>query len=147
MKPTIFWKRIDLAGQLLMLLPLIFIAAPTTRGYCFGAYFSVGAWQAISCLLNAMLYSGPAGRDRRNYGRLLSVVCGTAILALGLQWAGSSDQENRLLQTLDGLGSVIGGAECLIMLVLGPVMAIRYMCITQQEIMALRHREQVHWKL
>ena len=48
MKTVLFWKSFDLAGQLLMLTPLLLLAAPEGRGYAICVYFSVGAWQALS---------------------------------------------------------------------------------------------------
>lgn len=142
MKQTLFWKRLDFGGQMLMLLPLLLIASPQSRPYSFLTYFSVGLWQIISCGLTVIV-SAPRSKERRSYERILLSLLGLIAFVLAGLWAFGGKGRTPLLQVF----GYIRIAELLLVLITGPILAIWYARMTLEELYALRHRAEVHWKL
>lgn len=146
MKRFIFRKQADLIGQALMLLPLICLASPETRGYAMLTYFSVGIWQTGSCVL---FHAKSAGADRRSYEATLCWLIGIPfITALLIGLCALSGHH------LDGMESFLGAMlllEGLCLLLISPFLAIWYARITMDELAALngalKHRTEIHWKL
>ena len=153
MKQILFWKYTDIAGQMLMLFPLICMVLSGDCGDAFYLYFMVGTWQAISCGVTAMTDIQPVTKSRRYYTKFLLCIIGLLLTCLWLFWSFNPEHlPDRSLPA--GIRHFFGGAillEALVMLFLGPVMAIWYALITLKEIgllqEAVRHRAEIHWKL
>jgi hypothetical protein len=153
MKQILFWKYADIAGQALMLLPLLYLFSPLHRDWAFTGYFSVGAWQTLSCVITAAAGAAPVAASRRLYGSLLTgilalfTLCSLAQLSIGAPYPAHGG-------LLSAIGTLCGGialVEATFMLFLAPVMAVWYAMITLEEIASLRsalnHRAEIHWKL
>jgi len=153
MKQTLCRKYADLAGQLLMLLPLIFLLSAEHCEYAAICYPSLGIWQALSCGITAASDIKPAAGSRRFYGILLVWILALfsfcSLIAGGI---GLIDpvHESYLARVAAGCRN-IALTEAAWMVVILPIMAIWYVLITRQEILmlrgALRHRLEIHWKL
>lgn len=144
MKNTLFWKWFDLIGQLVMALPIICIVSPYSAGNALIAYFTVGAWQGISCAVWAANTGALRSAVRRPMGILFSIILGLFIGCMLIRnLPGLPEQADRFF-------SDIAGIEAVVMLFLGPVMAIAYAAITLDEIgsirSALKHRSELQWR-
>ncbi len=153
MKPTLHWKYADLAIQLLMLLPLIWIVYPERREYALICYFSTAAWQVFSCALTSGSGMQPVASSRRHYSGLmvclLSIftVCAIVFLIANAQDAGHNSPFFHAA-TFSGALLLI---EAAVLIFLIPLMTVWYAIITVDEIRTLRnalqHRSEIHWKL
>lgn len=124
MKTTILFKKIDVAGQLLLAATALVILAADDYGgaaFVFG-YFALGGWQLLSTLVHG-LNSGAFFRSpmRRSYEKAL-----LWIFIIGIVTA------------------PVFLFYLMAMLVAGPIMAIYYMIVCTDEITLLRKREMVH---
>ncbi len=151
MKGAIFWKSLDLIGQSLMLLPLICLTSPEARGYALLTYFSLGGWQAGSCILNRILHMAPASTAtaRRDYEFFL-----TWTLGIVLSTAAACALCDSLGGPATGLTALLGSMgllEGICLLLISPFTALWYARLTMDELIALRgavkHRAEIHWKL
>ena len=115
-------KKLDLAGQVMCLaIPLTTSIVNTSFEYIVFAYFSVGAWQLLSCLYNLSKKSAhyiDTGRSMYNtLLKITSIVVGSGFL---LFW---------IVPNTVGLLMIILVA----LLFLSPFMAIQYAVITYNE--------------
>lgn len=109
-------KRIDLAAQIAAFVIPVFGVPFWGIGSFVFAYFTVGAVQLLSCIINRFsLSNGPRRVSRRYYEMLLLVVCAVTLAAYTV--------DNEFLF-----------AVAVSMLFLGPVMAVWYGVITWQEL-------------
>lgn len=128
MKSLFNAKRADLYLQLLALVaPFIWAMISTDSEFIFFAYFTVGAVQIISCLVNkAALDERLKSKNRRRYEKWLLVVFITfAVLLLG---------------AVTHIEIIMGGMLlfAFAMLFVGAGMAIWYMSITTDELSMIR---------
>lgn len=112
-------KVIDLGGQIFCFaIPLVLSVIAMSAEYMFLAYFTVGGWQVLSCLLNlSRMKSSYIDSSRKMYNNLLLIV----VVAVGV---GS-------LLLLVGVGVLL--FLLLALLFLSPLMAIQYAIITYNE--------------
>jgi hypothetical protein len=72
MKRVLFWKWVDLVGQVLMALPVVCLVFSAGDGFSVLPYFTVVGWQALSCLLHALFNRRVQSKSRRYYTRSLA---------------------------------------------------------------------------
>ncbi len=130
--------RLDMHGQLLMLVPLLFLLFPEHRVYAFCTYFSVRIWQTCSCYITAARGGGNESSGRSDYRRTLNWIL--SLTAIGICCAGLSNLTGLpgWLATLSWLGQ---GLLMMIMLfgsVLSPFLAIWYFTICMDDLKRLR---------
>lgn len=150
MKANTPLRIFDLAGQLIMLFPLV-----VTQGTVFErivyTYFSLGSWQVLSHIIHVL--ANPEARTRRRgYSRFLLLAgipaaIGGLIVLLGY----GSGADTGLAYNVYMLGVGILFVECLILLFAAPLLAIWYVKLCFDELSSLRaaamHRREIHWKL
>ncbi len=144
-------RYLDLAGQIIMLFPLLG-GIGDAPGSGLLTYFTLGSWQVLSFLIHRFA-GGPGRAQRSAYGQVLStlVICTMAGLsALGLQQFFSSSFSTAG-QILEHLAQIILYPVTTALILGTPVMAIWYFIIGVAELRnehaALRHRREIHWKL
>ena len=146
MKPNLLCKQIDLIGQAIMLLPLISLLLPDQNQIAFYTYFTIGAWQCFSCLMNFITH-GPGSVSRQAYSWILLVIIASFGLAVAIAYAFHS---NSGMDWLVSYMARYAYYEAFIMLFAGPVLAIWYGLITVTEYLQVRnevqHRREIHWK-
>lgn len=151
MKELLFWRRIDFAGQMLMLLPLITIIFPQSREYAFFVYLTLGSWHLMSCIINAIIKPKPAAESRNLFNRFAVVILGLFSICVLIAITADSVTYGSFTESIGDACATIALMEAYLMLIGGPIMAIWYFAITLEEIKlvkdALQHRTEVHWKL
>ncbi len=149
MKQQIFWKGLDLIGQALMLLPLVCLSLPEMRGYAMVTYFSLGLWQAGSCLLNRIVHAAPSNAARRDYEHFLGWTAGIVLGTVAI--AAFCDAVGGPAARWTALPGAVGLLEGFCLLLISPFTAIWYARLTRNELAALKnamqHRAEIHWKL
>lgn len=133
--------KADQYGQLLMLMPLAFLAVPGHQQYAFVTYFSVGIWQTMSCYTTALKHRQEESSSRYGYRMIISWTWGLAIL--GILLAGLIHISG-LPSWMNALGRFGGGMITIILLielVLSPVLAIWYFTICRDDLKRLRDTE------
>jgi len=153
MKPTLYWKYADLAGQFFMLLPLIYIVSPGRREYALICYALIGLWPILSCVITSWYNLRPAGPGRKLYGLTMGWLIGIFCLCTILFWdihaydPANDSIVSYILTLCEGRMQFEATALRFII----PLMAIWYIAITIDEIITLRsalhHRSEIHWKL
>jgi hypothetical protein len=151
MKEILFWRRLDFAGQMLMLLPLVAVVSPAGRGYAGFVYLTLGVWHLVSTIVNAVIKPRLSVPARKSFNIAAAWILGIFVTCI----VGILLTERVPDQSIwDGIGRACTGiawVEACMMLVGGPMMAIWYFSITIDEIQlvkkAINHRSEVHWKL
>lgn len=149
MKRMIFRKYADLAGQVLMLFPLLaLLPACNCPALAFGSYATVGLWQTVSYVLTATSSIDQGCSQRRIYGRMIRYAAGAVCLFTGL---GLSVYISAIPEALRERISFICIADGTVLLIAAPLIAFWYAAITIREILLYRHlvhhRSEIHWKL
>jgi hypothetical protein len=148
MKRVLFWKWFDIVGQGLMVLPLLAIFSDSERAVAMLTYLTVGGWQILSCGINAVISPVPASAERMRYARMLGWVLGIFGGTVFLAWAFTyGGHQYALLETMRIIFFWTALLEACLLLIVGPLMAFWYAGITMDEIGAIKHREEIHWKL
>jgi hypothetical protein len=152
MKNAMILKSADLIGQVLMLVPPIVLGIGVNHDMFFGLYFTVGGWQALSCLVTRLVQGKTINVARRRYERTLTWVIIVFVVCYFV--GGGLQLLDMQLKTgiLNGVSAVLLWGyliEAVVMLVAGPIMAFAYACITWEEIMVLRRniklRHELQW--
>jgi hypothetical protein len=152
MKQILLLKYADIAGQALMLLPLLFIVSPGNSAYAALSYLTVAFWQTMSCVIVVISEAKPVAASRRFYGHVMVCFYGLFVAVMLLTLAiDLLPPAAGLLSPVTSFCKKVVLTEASFVLFLEPVMAIWYAVITLEEItklrLALRHRAEIHWKL
>jgi hypothetical protein len=124
------YKWFDFYMQLLMIpAGFVFGFLANRPEMFFYPYFTVGAWQVISCIIHASIKGYYPVRGRNSYEKTIIAMLGIGFILIVPLWIGA-----------DGLaGFVI--AYLAVMLIVSPFLAIWYAVICYREIMLLENKE------
>ena len=128
MKSLLYWKLADIILQVLALLVPVVLCITDVPFDIFYSYFSVGAAQVVSCVINKLFLDPDYRADgRRTYEITLLLVLGLFLLL----WVG-------YLVWNDIVG--VYGIFAVAMLFIGPIMAIAYVLTTLTELITIKKR-------
>jgi len=134
MKRQILWKRIDIIGQCCMLIipqflfPIVYAGLERVLFGLFIALFTVGGWQVVSALLHVCFFPKAHRHSERKVYNILLI--GALLLMVPVLVLSVSTFNTDIFS---GLAS---GCS-LILLFVGPLMAIGYFCICVPELKRL----------
>lgn len=131
------WKRMDFFIQAVLILAGFVFAF--IRGFAgeevLFAYIIVGAWQLMSCLINALWKKGQwKVSDRKAYLFFVFIILGSGSIIYITADMTSDKADNLIITYLIGL------------LILTPLMALWYLSICYREWQLIRTKELMHFK-